>query len=208
MVTLILYASRTGTKRNLAEMRRFGWRVLISAAGVWRSEGFPYAIDNGAWTSHQRMEPFDHGRYQTLLSMMGVGADWIVIPDVVGDAHATAIMTDRWVPKVASLRALAVIQDGADARDLDRLLGHVHGFFLGGSTEYKLANLDSWARYALERNLYFHVGRVNSARRIQKCKAAGAHSIDGTSASRFSANTAGLTRAAIAPAQLSIRWAK
>jgi hypothetical protein len=40
---MIAYASRTGTKRNLEAMRQNGWRLLVSAKGVLRTEGFKYA---------------------------------------------------------------------------------------------------------------------------------------------------------------------
>lgn len=36
------YASRTGTRRNLAALRAAGWRLLVSATGVHRDEGFPF----------------------------------------------------------------------------------------------------------------------------------------------------------------------
>jgi len=38
---------------------------------------------------------------------------------------------------------------------------------------------------AAERRRYFHVGRVNTARRIRLCAEAGADSFDGTSVSRY-----------------------
>lgn len=50
---MIAYASRTGTRRNLDALRGAGWRLLVSATGVHRHEGFRYAIDNGAWTAYQ-----------------------------------------------------------------------------------------------------------------------------------------------------------
>lgn len=184
----MMYASRTGTRRNLAIMRELGWRLLVVATGVWRNEGFPYAIDNGAWTYHRQGLPFDGARFQGLVTAMGRGADWIVLPDVVGDAKATAAITEEWVDALDGYRTLAVIQDGADESVLDRLAGRVHGFFLGGSTEYKLANIERWGAFCRERGAYYHVGRVNSANRIHRCEAAGAHSVDGTSATRFAVN--------------------
>lgn len=49
------YASRTGTKTTLANMRRMGWSILVSAAGVLRTEGFDnWALDNGAWSAFQQ----------------------------------------------------------------------------------------------------------------------------------------------------------
>lgn len=45
---MIGYASRTGTRRNLDALRAAGWRLMVSARGALRTEGFPYALDNGA----------------------------------------------------------------------------------------------------------------------------------------------------------------
>lgn len=190
-----MYASRTGTKKNLAALRQHGWRLLVSATGAWRNEGFPYALDNGAWTYAQKGLPFDGGRFMELVSFMGHGSDWIVLPDVVGDSDATARMTDEWLPRLAGYKTLAVIQDGAEESHMDRLFGLVHGFFLGGSDEYKLASIDRWGAFAKERGAYYHVGRVNSEKRIRLCEQAGADSVDGTSATRFCKNTPRLTRA-------------
>lgn len=39
---MVPYASRTGTKQNLAAMRANGWHLLVSAKGVLRTEGFKF----------------------------------------------------------------------------------------------------------------------------------------------------------------------
>ncbi len=81
MTDLVGYASRTGTKRSLAALREAGWRLLVSAKGVLRTEGFDYALDNGAWTAHQKGEPFDVPAFEKAVEALGTGADWIVAPD-------------------------------------------------------------------------------------------------------------------------------
>lgn len=66
-IDLIAYASRTGTKRNLAGLRGAGWRLLVSATGILRHEGFQYALDNGAWTAFQKGVPFDEQKFAAAL---------------------------------------------------------------------------------------------------------------------------------------------
>jgi hypothetical protein len=63
--------------------------------------------------------------------------------------------------------------------------GHV-GIFLGGSTDWKLATMRQWGEFAAEHDCYFHVGRVNTGRRFRLAHQAGADSVDGSSASRYS----------------------
>jgi hypothetical protein len=193
-----LYASRTGSSRNLTLLRAYKWRLLVSATGVWRHEGFPYACDNGAWTYFAKGIPFDHGRYAEFLSVMGANALWVVLPDKVEDAAETARLTDYWLGRGSphpQQRWLACIQDGAQEADLERIVPYVHGFFLGGSTEYKLSTLAYWGSWCSERGLNYHVGRVNSPKRIKLCIAAGAWSCDGTNATKFSVNIPSLSRA-------------
>jgi len=47
-------------------------------------------------------------------------------------------------------------------------------------------SMPQWGRLAKAAGCHLHVGRVNTARRVQLCAAAGANSFDGTSVSRYS----------------------
>jgi len=195
---VICYASRTGTRRNLDAMRARGWRLLISATGCHRSEGMPYAIDNGAWTAHQRGEPWKPEPFLSLLSTHGRGADWTVCPDIVGGGRASLALSLEWLPVVLSVCpvALVAVQDGLEAGDVAHLLGPRVGIFVGGTTEWKLATLEKWARLCRERGAWCHVGRVNSVRRINLCTSSGVTSADGTSVSRYATTIGPLDSAA------------
>jgi len=59
------------------------------------------------------------------------------------------------------------------------------GIFVGGDTRWKLATMAQWARLAHAHGAICHVGRVNSARRIHLCAAAGIDSFDGSGVSRL-----------------------
>jgi len=184
---VIAYASRTGTRRNLAALRSRRWRLLVSATGAHRTEGFGYAIDNGAWTAHQRGVRFDGGRFVALLDKLGRGADWIVVPDVVGHARASLRLSARWLARVEPYGApmLIAVQDGMTPADVAAWVAGGAGVFLGGTTAYKLASALAWGAWCRARGAYFHVARVNSARRIRLCQEARAHSFDGSGPSRF-----------------------
>lgn len=193
---MLMYASRTGTRRNLAALRAHGWRLLVSPKGVLRTEGFGYALDNGAWTAFQQGEPFDGEAFIRAVDMLGHGADWLVVPDSVGDAARTFTMFEAWWPRIAGVTLLLfALQDGMVERDVEALLRPGLGLFVGGSTEWKERTAIQWGSFARRHGLYMHVGRVNTARRVHLAVAAGAHSIDGTSASRFAVTVAPLTAA-------------
>lgn len=192
-----MYASRTGTRRNLDALRRSGWRLLVSPTGCVRTEGFPYALDNGAWTAFQKGAPFDESAFLRAVERVGERADWIVVPDVVCDAHGTLDAFDRWWQRLrGSGLLLLALQNGMSESDVDGVLRTGVGLFIGGSDDWKERTAAQWGAFARARSLYLHMGRVNTARRISIAASAGCDSIDGTSASRFAVTVRPLTNAA------------
>jgi len=189
MPELIAYASRTGTKRNLALLREAGWRLLVSAAGVLRNEGFPYALDNGAWSAFSQGKPFDESMFGLALRRLGRDADWTVIPDIVAGGAQSLQLSLRWMQRVLDEcgRGLLAVQDGIEPQHVQHLIGARVGIFVGGSTAWKLSTIKQWSDLAKHHGAWCHVGRVNTARRIYQCSAAGATSFDGTSATRYAA---------------------
>lgn len=184
---MICYASRTGTRRNLAALKAAGWRLLVSRAGVWRTEGFPYALDNGAWSDFQAGRQFDEAAFDKLISALGAGADWIVLPDIVAGGLPSLELSRRWLNRTLAICPLVLlaVQDGMHASDVEPLIGPNVGIFLGGSTEWKLATMAAWGSLCASRDIYFHVARVNTRQRFRMAHAANANSVDGSSASRF-----------------------
>jgi len=190
-VALWPYASRTGTARNLAELRARGWGLMISATGVHRTEGFErYAIDNGAWTAFQQRRPWDELAFVRLVERLGKGAEFITAPDIVAGGIQSLRLSESWLPRLDGVgrRRLIPVQDGVQSADVAPLLGPDVGVFVGGTTDWKIRTMEGWACLARMRNAYCHVGRVNTVRRIRMCALAGADSFDGSSASRYAVN--------------------
>jgi len=196
---LIAYASRTGTRRNLDALRSAGWRLLVSATGDHRTEGWAnYALDNGAWAAHNSGTPFRADRFRLLLARLGSGADWVVAPDIVGGGLESLRFSLAWLDEcLASCpRVLIAAQDGTSVRDVAPYISERVGVAIGGSTPWKLAQLhgDVWGRLCHDRGAWLHCLRVNTQTRIRACEDAGCWSLDGSGASRWSKNTPKLTR--------------
>nr|WP_315384166.1 hypothetical protein [uncultured Sphingomonas sp.] len=205
---MIGYASRTGTRRNLAALRAAGWHLIVSARGVLRSEGFPYALDNGAWTAFREWQDGakscpdpDLRAFRLALSKVGRNANFIVVPDVVMGGARSWALSRYWLrrlrrdARLRNAKLLIAVQNGFDPWTVAKYLSPRVGVFVGGDTEWKLATMASWAQLAHARGAICHVGRVNTARRIRACEAAGVDSFDGSSASRFAETLPALERA-------------
>jgi hypothetical protein len=187
---MISYASRTGTRRNLEALRRHGWGLLVSRAGRWRREGFSrWAADNGAWADYRAGRAFDEDAYERFLDWVETqpAPDWLVLPDIVAGGIGSLKLSVRYLNRCRAISPLVLIavQDGMEEQDLVPLVGRGVGIFLGGSTEWKLERMRSWGEFCAARGLYYHVGRVNTGRRFRMAHAAGADSVDGSSASRY-----------------------
>lgn len=193
------YASRTGTKRNLDALREAGWRLMVSRTGAWRTEGFRYALDNGAWSDYTTGRDFDDERFKALVDQLGWQADWVVAPDIVGGGLRSLRLSLVWLADllVRARMVLVPVQDDMVPEDLVSVVVPKHvGIFLGGSTPWKLANMQRWGEWCAERDIYYHVGRVNTQRRMRLACLAGADSVDGSSASRYAVTLPMLDEAA------------
>ena len=182
-----MYAVRTGTRVQLDAFWKAERRILVSAAGVHRTEGFRYAIDNGAWTWHQKGLPFDFDAFAKVVSNLGAGADWIACPDKVGDRVVSLRRAEQWLPLLDGIgRArLVVVQDGTTEDDVGPWLGEDVGIFVGGSSEWKDETIGYWGKVGQKYGCLVHVGRVNTLARITRCTAPGITSRDGSGESRF-----------------------
>ena len=187
---LIAYASRTGTKKNLHALREAQWRILVSATGVLRCEGFQYALDNGAWHAYCQGKLFDEKLFIKALRKMGRNADWVVLPDIVTGGKKSLDLSLKWMRIVLdeTNMCLIAVQDGMNTDDLSCSIGNRVGIFVGGSTSWKLSTMPLWGLLSKKIGCWMHVGRVNSAKRILLCSLAGANSFDGTSVTRYSKN--------------------
>lgn len=194
------FATRTGTRRNLELMREGGWGILLNPFESMTETGFVEALDNGAWPAFQQGKPFDGEAFERALEKVGRRVSWIAAPDIVMGGRESLNLSRSWLPRLLEVgpTILIPLQDGMTVRDvvdLFRQHGNRIGIFLGGSTEWKLKTMRRWGRLARRLGIYYHVGRVNTAKRIYLAAFAGADSFDGTSASKFAVTIPGLTYA-------------
>lgn len=139
-------------------------------------EGADWVADNGCFSNRWVAEKW-WGWLNTLPTTMRFAC----CPDIVGDWDTTRTLFDIWYPKMDAIGipVACVAQDGAEIEQID--WDSVSCIFIGGSTDWKLsAKAVEIIGEANRRNIWAHVGRVNSLRRMRWAQAAGADSVDGT----------------------------
>jgi hypothetical protein len=198
----LVYASRTGSRRNLAAMAEAGIRLLATPQQLGRyPDAHPpwaYMLDNGAFGEGG----FQPDQFATSLRLLGRDADAVVLPDIVCGGQASLRLSLDWMHRVLQVGAryaLIPVQDGMVPADVRRYLTDVYGrvgLFVGGSTAWKESTMRMWGDLAEEMACWMHVGRVNTQRRMALAVAAGAHSVDGSSATRFACRAAPLVASA------------
>lgn len=209
---MIRYASRTGGAVILSDLRAHGWRLMVSARGRLRHEGFRYALDNGAWTASEERRKglratadLDLRAFKVAVDRMGAEADFIVVPDVVADAARSWPLTRYWLRRLRRDRRLRravlmiAVQDGMEPEAIRPFLSRRVGVFVGGSTEWKLSTMTAWGRLAADQGAWCHVGRVNTGRRARLCEIAGVRSFDGSGPSRYSQERRRIDEALVQP---------
>lgn len=144
---------------------------LLVSPGGWRNPPyyFPWAIDNGAFTG------FDPDLFRLCLrraTLIDKPPIWVAVPDVVSNAEATLKMWHDWHHQIDFPLAF-VAQDGCEPQDVPK---QAFAVFVGGSTEWKLANAHRFKGVST----WLHIGRVNTMSRLIWADQCGADSVDGT----------------------------
>jgi len=152
----------------------------------------PWFYDNGAYRDWQADAAFnalqftrDCRRMRMQAELQGIRPDFVVMPDLVAAGKASLEFSSTFVHECAELPCYLALQDGmtedhiAQALEWFREAGtDVRGLFVGGTLSWKIQTARAWVRYAHERDLRLHVGRVGVPDRISWARSIGADSID------------------------------
>lgn len=139
-----------------------------------------WAADNGCFAKGDSFVLADYLRWLADFSDIADRCAFATAPDVVGDADATWARSEPVFDTIREYgyKAALVAQNGFEDSDPD--WGRFDALFLGGDTEWKLSRHAREAVAQARRyGKWTHMGRVNSARRLQVAVDFGCDSVDG-----------------------------
>jgi hypothetical protein len=153
------------------------WQLRTPLTG-YKLAGVPYGLDNGAFTR------FDERKWRKLVAeAREVKPLFVCLPDIVGSARRTLELFDAFKPATLGVPRALVLQDGIG--DFAIPWTHLDAVFIGGSDKFKTSEeAFSAARAAKILGKWVHVGRVNTAKRVEQWIGV-ADSCDGSGMSRF-----------------------
>lgn len=164
------------SEMRLAEWGATAGQLLTPRRRHTNCGSIPFAIDNCAYSG------FDSEAFRSLLDREKPRRDkcmWVAVPDVVGSARRTSETFEAWYPKLCGWPLAFVAQDGQE--DLPIPWKLIQCVFIGGSTTWKLSSHAEQIIAACKIiGCRVHVGRVNTAARVEKFFDLGVDSIDGS----------------------------
>lgn len=145
-----------------------------------QSSDVQYILDNGAYSG------FDEGTWCRMAneSIQHAHCIGIVLPDEVGDWVTTKWLFQCYKELIPKEKRWIVLQDGCTLKGMP--WEEISGVFVGGTNSFKYSReLFSILEEAKARDLWIHVGRVNTPPRIIYFEDI-ADSFDGSGIARFS----------------------
>lgn len=181
---MIGYGGGTVCKRNVEQLRRWGWGMVITPYNR-RPPILRYMLDNGAWTDFTKNRPFSGERFwneMQRLRAFDVRPDFAVCPDLVAQGLRSLDFSMGWRKDLPEdLNWYLAVQDGMETSHVRPVLENFAGIFVGGTSEWKMRSVPDWARLSRESGKKLHVGRVNTLpRAFIVAEVCGADSFDGT----------------------------
>lgn len=146
----------------------FGFLVTIRKYGIpgfLPEESAMWAADNDCY--NEKLRPRAFMEWLKTLTPFANRCLFVAAPDIVADARATLRRFPHWHDSIRGigLPVALCLQDGMTSRDIPWT--KLDAVFVGGSTEWKMSPIViDLLKEAGERELWRHVGRVNSFRRM------------------------------------------
>lgn len=149
-----------------------------------RSEDF--IVDNGAFEAWNKGIFWDDERFLKYCKRLETEKHtpyFVVLPDIVAGGVGSLDQSAKYYHELPrNWKKYLAVQDGMTHQDVIGFLCHHEcaGVFVGGSVDWKYKTMAGWVKFAHERDMLCHVGRIGTKRAYDICNQAGVDSVDGS----------------------------
>ena len=180
---MVVYVGQTSDRRFETDIARFQLgRIWTNAKPRAAYDREPLAVDNGAYSSWRQGKPWNGDKFLRHIDRVyetGLSPDWVVIPDVVGNARESIARSWTWVDRIPDeWPKLLALQDDYTPEAAEHFAPLIDGIFLGGLPEFQATNARPWRQWCNDRGLLFHWGGVGKFWKLQAAYDLGCDSVD------------------------------
>lgn len=138
-------------------------------------------FDNGAYLDWVNGRPFDEKRYRDALDIamdQPYPPYMAVVPDLVGRGRESLEFSMRWLDKLPTgWPWYLALQDGMQVWEVEEVIHHFDGLFLGGTDAFK-RDAQDWRNVAAIHCKRFHFARAGTETKIKQAINIQADSLD------------------------------
>lgn len=148
-----------------------------------------HALDNGAFSAWTKGTCFQSGDFIHILKVIP-NPEFAVIPDIVAGGKKSLKFSLDWVDFLpTTFKWYLAVQDGMTPQMIpQQLLEKITGIFVGGTMDWKMETSEAWIKFAHERKLKAHIGRIGTLERLMMCERLGADSVDSSNFAQHKSN--------------------
>ena len=178
-IVIVLVGDSQG-REMIKRLKTLGWGRMLVERDTRLYGGEPWGFDNGAYGWWMKGEEFDEDVYLERL-------EWAyakrrpclaVTPDKVAAGTESLEFSEKWLKRLpADWPWFLAVQDGMEVADVESVVGHYAGLFLGGTAKFK-STAQTWRELANKHGRLFHYGRCGTIRKLQHARIVGADSLD------------------------------
>lgn len=177
-----VYIGQTRSRKLIARLNSWGFGEM-TVREEFPPKRTPFAFDNGAykdWTAGRAFAGGVFGEKVEQIRDSGIRPDFLVVPDIVAGGSSSLAFSEKWVPSLIGVAPLYLaVQDGMVEGEAAKACELPYaGIFVGGTLRWKIHTGARWVRFAHERQMPCHIGRVGTYNRTRWARRIGADSID------------------------------
>lgn len=180
---MLVYVGQTRSRKLIARLNALGFGECTQPKEC-PPRRHPWFLDNAAFSDWQAGRAFNAEAFVRALEFAVAHTtlpDFVVCPDRVATGIESLAFSLEWLERCASVqgaRWYLAVQDGMGEADVAAVADRFGGIFVGGTLPWKISTGAAWVKFAHDRSLPCHIGRVGTAPRVRWAKRIGADSID------------------------------
>lgn len=177
---MLFLVGDTGDLKHIAWLQSQGWSRMWISRGIKPYPGEKWGFDNGAYRDWIKGKAFNETFFlRQMDKAYAAGLPYLaVVPDLVAQGLRSLEFSLSWLDRLPhDWPWYLAVQDGMGLEEVEAVIRHFSGLFLGGSNRFKCTAW-YWSQLAHAHGKHFHYARCGTEKKIRQAYFIGADSCD------------------------------